>query len=421
LTIICLSASEAQTSAVDGNPTEKWVVDRLTEGAPANLDNALNADHTKKFPEEKDRTLSAPFLQGLLTGALPGVKLHPNGVRIIGATVDEPIKLANEKILCEVWLEHCQFNKKVMFANTSFAKSVAFISSSFTEAGAFIGSSLTEAADFSNMKVGGDARFDAAVFDGPVSFAGADIMGNFQAIGAKFRCPEKAADLSSMKVRGIYTLLNAAVFDGPVYFFKADFARSFSLVSAIFQGDKTGVFFNPGVFFTSITVGGDASLNCADFDASVYFTRADIAGNLVAYSAQFQNTQSGVSFWKLKVGGDASFVSTCFHGPVSFTRAEIIGNFQAIGAKFQDTQKGADFNNIKVGGDASFDHAKFKGPVDLRYTDFALLDLSNARWPRGSAQVQTQAISYKYIRAAPNETDSHVALFEVGWTVGLLS
>jgi hypothetical protein len=36
----------------------------------------------------------------LLTGALPGFKPHRNGVRIIGAIIDEAIDLTNAQIPC---------------------------------------------------------------------------------------------------------------------------------------------------------------------------------------------------------------------------------------------------------------------------------------------------------------------------------
>ena len=49
-------------------------------------------------------------------GIRPDVKLHRNGVRIIGACIDEPIDLENAQIPCEVHLEHCQFSKNVTFS-----------------------------------------------------------------------------------------------------------------------------------------------------------------------------------------------------------------------------------------------------------------------------------------------------------------
>src|SRR5260370_6691157 len=76
LTIISASAAaDAQPSEGQRNPAEQWVVDQVTADKVADLNAALNPDHTKKFPEEGDRQLSAHFLEDLLTGTLPDVKL----------------------------------------------------------------------------------------------------------------------------------------------------------------------------------------------------------------------------------------------------------------------------------------------------------------------------------------------------------
>jgi hypothetical protein len=50
------------------NAAEKWVVERVTAGKEADL--------SRQFPEEKDRKLSAHFLEDLLTGARPDVTVN---------------------------------------------------------------------------------------------------------------------------------------------------------------------------------------------------------------------------------------------------------------------------------------------------------------------------------------------------------
>src|SRR5437667_1833356 len=76
LTAISASAAAPQTGTGGLNPAEQWVVAQATAGEIADL--------SKKFPKEKDRKLSAHFLENLLTGTLPGLKLHRHGVRIMG-------------------------------------------------------------------------------------------------------------------------------------------------------------------------------------------------------------------------------------------------------------------------------------------------------------------------------------------------
>jgi len=198
------SSAVAKTGAGKLNPAEKWVVAQVTAGEIADL--------SKQFPEEKYRKLSAHFLEGLLTGTLPGVKLHRHGVRIIGATIDEPIDLENAQIPCEVWLEHCQFNASATFNGASFAGTISFENSAFKAE-----------ANFESMKVGGTAFFQNAVFDGPVNFVGANIASNFQANGVQFQNMEQRANFNSMKVGGA-ALFNDAVFEGSVDLRNADFA-----------------------------------------------------------------------------------------------------------------------------------------------------------------------------------------------------
>src|SRR5438132_11261202 len=102
----------AQPAAGQLNAAEKWVAERITAGEVANL--------TEQFPDEQNRKLSAHFLEGLLTGTLTAVKPNRNGVRIMGAIVDEPIKLRNAQVPFEVWLDSCQFMSAVTFDQVSF-------------------------------------------------------------------------------------------------------------------------------------------------------------------------------------------------------------------------------------------------------------------------------------------------------------
>ena len=294
LTIISASAAaDAQTSAEGLNPSEKWVAAQVRAGEIADL--------STQFPEKKNRQLSAHFLENLLTGTLPGVKLHRHGVRIIGATIDEPIDLENAQIPCEVWLEHCQFMSSVTFERASFPGTVSFQDSTFKAN-----------ANFYSMKVGGLAVFSGVVFEGPVDFISADIASELHMNGAKFQSKENGASFNSMKVRGA-AFFKAAVFEGAVNFVGADFAS-------------------------------DLHMN---------------------------------------------------------------------GAKFQNKEQGASLSGMKVGGYAFFNDAVFEGPVNFGYSDFAWLDLSSASSPKVAAQLYMQGMSYKYIRAAPEEPESHTALLKL--------
>src|SRR4030095_8370764 len=104
LTVIYPSTGLAKRGAGELNATEERIDMQTSAGENATISKTSPA-------QEKDkRKLSAHFLEELLTGALPGIKLHRHGVRIIGATIEEPVDLENAQIPYEVWLEHCQFN-----------------------------------------------------------------------------------------------------------------------------------------------------------------------------------------------------------------------------------------------------------------------------------------------------------------------
>jgi len=576
LTICYPSTGVAKSGAGELNATEEWVVTQTRAGEIADL--------SKQFPDkEKDkRKLSAHFLEELLMGALPGIKLHRHGVRIIGATIDEPVDLENAQIPCELWLEHCQFNASADFNSANFAGTVSFENSAFkADAGfnsmkvgravfndavfegpvdfisadianfeangakfqnkekdatfnsmkvrgyAFFKNAVFEGpadfgsvdiagnleaqgakfqnkekiANFSSMKVGGDAYFNDGVFEGPVSFILADIASNFSGHGARFQNKEKGANFSSIKIRGYafflggavfegaanfasaniastfaapgakfqnkekeanfggmkvggYAFFNDAVFEGPVNFALAEIATALSANEAKFQNKETEAnfssmkiggytFFNDAVFegpvnfvlseiagnfhaneakfhnkereanFNAIKIRGDAFFKNAVFEGPVNLVSADIASNLEAQGVKFQNKEKEASFGGMKVGGYAVFNEAVFEGPVNFVGADVAGNFAAGKARFKNKEKDASFGGMKLGGHAFFNDAVFEGTVNFNYADFAWLDLSNTVWPKAAAKFHMQGMSYKYLRAAPNEPESHRALLKL--------
>jgi uncharacterized protein YjbI with pentapeptide repeats len=391
--VVYVSRAVAKTGAGGLNPAEEWVVARVRAGEIADL--------SKQFPDkEKDkRNLTAHFLEELLMGALPGVKPHRNGVRIVGAIIDEQIDLTNAQIPCEVWLKHCQFNKNATFNSANFAGNVSFENSAFKADARFSGMKVRgdaffigavfegpvdflkadiastfaaneakfqnkkKGASFSDMKVGGDAFFNDAVFEGPVSFFLADIAGSFLMGKAKFQSKEKDASFSDMKVGG-NAFFKDAVFEGPVNFSGAEIASSFTTDYAQFQNKEKDASFN------SMKVRGNAFFNFAVFEGPVNFSGADIAGSFGAAFAKFQNKEKGASFIAMK-GGYAFFTGAVFEGPANFSGADIAGSFTADAAQFQNKEKDASFNSMKVRGYADFIGAVFEGPVNFIGADIA--------------------------------------------------
>jgi uncharacterized protein YjbI with pentapeptide repeats len=239
-----------------------------------------------------------------------------------------------------------------------------------------------------------------------VNFALAEIATALSANEAKFQNKETEANFSSMKIGG-YTFFNDAVFEGPVNFVLSEIAGNFHANEAKFHNKEREANFN------AIKIRGDAFFKNAVFEGPVNLVSADIASNLEAQGAKFQNKEKEASFGGMKVGGYAVFNEAVFEGPVNFVGADVAGNFAAGKARFKNKEKDATFGGMKLGGHAFFNDAVFEGPVNLNYADFAWLDLSNTVWPKAAAKFHMQGMSYKYLRAAPNEPESHRALLKL--------
>ena len=431
LAMIFASAADAQIGEKKLTPAEKWVVAQAAAGEIADL--------SKQFPEEKDRKLSAHFLEDLLMGALPGVKPHRNGVRIMGAIIDEPIDLTDAQIPCRVWLDNCQFMSSATFLRTSFSGTILFDESTFKAEASFnsmkvghdaffrkavfegsadfVGVGITsdfvtddaqfknkeQGADFNSMKVRETASFKKAVFEGPVGFGSADIVSNFEAQNAQFKNKEQGASFSSMKV-GRTAFFTKAVFEGPVDFVRAEITTSFVADETQFKNKQQGV------SFSGMKVGADAFFRKAVFEGPVNFAAADIGGAFSADQAQFKNKEQEATFDSMKVGHTAFFTKAVFEGPVDFITADFASNFEANEAQFKNKDQTAYFDSMKVGGGAFFRKAVFEGPVELSFSDFAALDLS---YTVCHGALYLQAMNYKQIIAAPKEPESHEALLKL--------
>lgn len=346
-TILSVTFASAQTDAGPKalNPAEKWVAGEVTAGKPADL--------RQQFPAEKDRKLGAEFLTNLLTGKLPGVTIQSPGVRILGATFDEPVDLGNAEIPCEVWLDYCQFNGKASFARASFGENASFAFATFKQG-----------AIFDATKIEQTAIFHGTVFEGDASFKNAIINGDFFAGGAQFKDTNLGAVFNAMTV-GHLAGFDGASFEGPAYFEQADIGGDFEAAGAGFHDKRQGV------DFACMKVGQIAKFDDAIFEGPVNFGAADIGGFFSASKAQFHDKEQGAFFGTMKVGQVANFDNALFQGPVNFTAADFEGNFRAVGARFEDTRKGATLMGTKFAQFAIFDNALFQGPADFSEADIA--------------------------------------------------
>jgi hypothetical protein len=126
-----------------------------------------------------------------------------------------------------------------------------------------------------------------------------------------------------------------------------------------------GSAFNADADFERMKV-GSCVFRKAVFEGQVDFAAADIAAQLVADGARFQNKEKEANFNSMKVGGAAFFKGAVFEGAVDFVGADFASQFVANGAQFQNKEQGASFDDMKVRGAALFYAAVFEGGGELR-------------------------------------------------------
>lgn len=308
------------------------------------------ADLKEEFGEtEEERRLRARFLEELLTGELPGVKVHRRGVLIENAVVEEPLDLENAEVDVDVALDKFIFKASVSFRDGSF-KNHLFLS----------GAHFSKGADFIRIKVAGSIFCRNALFSGPVNFAAATINGQFAAGGAKFLAKDQKAIFNSLKV-GQSANFTSAEFHGPLDFGGADIKGQFVAQEGKFLSEKHEATFN------GIQVGLSAHFDRAEFHGMVDFLGAKIGRQFVAHGAKFLAQNHKVNFHRMRVGQDAFFRGCDFHGVVSFVLIEIGGDFHLdhllksghdVATTFQSD---VNLRGAEIGGEFKADRAQFLG------------------------------------------------------------
>jgi hypothetical protein len=295
----CLLSSPAD--AADAKPTkaEKYVLQQIAKGEWANL---------RYFgPEGKDRTLSAAFLQDLLTKKQ--FQVHYRGVRIKFAIIEDSLDLERAHIPLCVDFHNCRFKAPVDCRHAVFEKHLSFDFSDFEEQ-----------VDFYQANVAKNLSCKYSTFMGPVDFLFADIGGNFSCTGADFL--NKRNEDGSLKVHS-----------------KAN--------------------------FNGLKVGGTAFFDNATFERPVDFVTAHIGGQFNAKEAKFLDKANKANFNGLKVGASAFFDNATFAGPVDFNAAHIGGWFQAENASFSNKEYAVIFSGLTVGQSFLFENAIFEGPAEF--------------------------------------------------------
>lgn len=352
-------------------PQEEFVRERVAAGELADLKQKFGG-------EEGARVLRARFLEELLTGDLPGVKVHRRGVKIRNAVLEEHLDLEDAQVENNVWLEAFIFKKPVILRDSSFKKNLTIH-----------GSQFFEVADFHRMLVMVAFFCQEAVFQGSVDFSHAVIQGQFLAPRAKFLAQDQEANFNGLQV-GLAAFFERAEFHGPVDFAGAHTKRRFMADGARFLAPEHKV------DFSGLQIGEDAVLRGCEFQGLVSFIQARIAGDLhleplklpsgheqattfhhdvnlrgaviggelLAEKTQFLGHIS--NFEAVQVGRSFHARGAIFAGSVYFTEMEVRNNFylDPVGRikTFKTLfQSAANFSRLGVGGVFNAEHAIFQG------------------------------------------------------------
>lgn len=307
------------------------------------------ADLKQHFGEaEEDRCLRGRFLEELLGGKLPVVKVHPQGIVIKNALVEGPINLPGAEIDFYVGLNDCIFKESVGFRDAQFGNNLSLV-----------GSHFLQRADFDRIKVAVNLFCMNTLFSGAANFGGAGIARQFSAIGAKFLCENHRANFNHL-IGGQSVQFNAAEFYGPVDFEAAEIRGHFRMTGAKFLSETSMV------DFSNMQIGQNVHLEGVEFRGPADFDNINIRGQLVAHGTRFLSDHK-TNFHRMQVGQDAIFQGCDFHGVVSFILIRIAGDFhlapllkygQEIATVFFSA---VNLREAEIGGELQAEKAHFLG------------------------------------------------------------
>jgi hypothetical protein len=333
-------AAAEKPGAAALSAAEDYVVQQVAAGGVADLKEKFGA-------ADKPRQLRAAFLEALLTGGLPGFKVHRTGVFLVNAVITGPLSLEFATVGYPVFLIGCEFQGLANFGGSEFAKSLTIKQATFRQA-----------VNCYRLKVGVDASFADTVFAGPADFGGARIGGKFTLAGARFTDPDHEASFNGLAA-GQSISLKGAVFQGAADFTGVRVDGEFNAAAAQFLHPEKMANFN------GLKVTQHASFLKAVFGGPVDLGGAEIGGEFLADGARFASARHKVSFNGLKVGPRASFDGTVFQGPVDFSMAAVGGLLLVNQARFNYPDRPANFFGLKVDQHAFFSDTAFSGGLSL--------------------------------------------------------
>ena len=422
-----LGSALAQEPYRDPSTAEGWALPQIERNEMADFNERCNTPALDPNDEQDGRwrddcrTLSARFLQDLLTRspwreAIPSAGVQVKGARIVGDFDLESVKLIRSiSILASriegainlgyartdslIWLEDTLMNARfdayalhsdydLRLIKSVFKDEVSLNRAKIDGDVELTGSKFVGKLDAGQMRVGGYLSMNSdngrkAIFN-QVSLMDAKVGGQLNMLGASFNGPLNAALL---RVGGSLFAPSIDQYQTgfqDVSLFSADIAGNLSLA-----GDNIEGALSAGL----LKVGGSLLMNSDDQNKArfknVDLDNAKISGHVHMGGATFDGKlEAGL----LQVGGVLQMASkppnllTTFKKDVTLNGAKITGTFNADGVIFEGK---VNADSLKVGGDlfmrlachadrADMAFANVGGNLDLRSASLADADFSGA-------------------------------------------
>lgn len=339
--------------------------------------SAMNAKFQPKIQSKIQPSIFKSLKTGmnaLFNGCTFGGKVNFRRADIGGVLILEDVtfeknaKFDYAKVGADANIIHAKFHEGGSFTRVEIKENL------YAEWVTFFGE--TKKISFSGLKVGHLARFQNAIFEGPVNFNNADIAFEFQAKNAQFK---KGLESSGLKV-GVIANFEDAIFGGPV--------------------DK-----EPAIF-TGLTVGQLVKFTDTIFNGPVDFSGSKCIGAKLLAAKEGTVLERG--YFKGEVSLKCAHLSDLIiKGKGTHDNERL--NISILNLEDTLVERELTIENVKLSklkaynlqgkGQTTFNKMKISSEVDLRDATFSNIKVLQREkdWPQGKDKVQLSGMTYKVI------------------------